>query len=533
MKKIFLSTLLVLCVCIAHAQTISDNYQIGYYFDIDKQAIEGYYDSNYQPNPLFGVDYTIGEDFTPGYYYTLEGEKVEGLIKYSNYNTNFFFKADLDKLEKKIKPDECIGYVIGVDSFTVIQNFNVQRNLGPVQSTKKEFAQVIDRVGKLTFYKHIRLGSQKTIITYLVKEDASSSYVSFPKEVEKFKQVALLYFGTFESLKEGIKKGKYEEVDIPTLVTLLKYKGFYDRNERIYFNSSWDEEQESEYSYYAEIDSIVDSVFHVTYYFANGAKMYDGDFTSFYPHKKRGQFHYYYPDGQIRKEVRFLKNKALSGKDYYPNGKVYRDYIFRDKDLYFRQVYDYEGNALLDATGAGLGLFYDSIQQREITYQYINHLLEGVFYFDSKGRKTYQLSSKNAKVMNEKMIRNKLANDFVYPQDLVKAYQHGFVLLKCIIEPTGRVSEVEMVKSLNPVVDAKVLNFFKVFVNAPSWKPAVHNREKVRQELVIPIDFSIIGFSRYRNHYNDIWMHQNLWMHHHMMNVVPVAPPSMPPAGFH
>ncbi|MDB4334753.1 hypothetical protein OAA06_00180 [bacterium] len=44
--------------------------------------------------------------------------------------------------------------------------------------------------------------------------------------------------------------------------------------------------------YYADIETVVDSGFHLSYRFKNDAKIYDGDITSFYPHAERVSLHF-------------------------------------------------------------------------------------------------------------------------------------------------------------------------------------------------------------------------------------------------
>ena len=45
----------------------------------------------------------------------------------------------------------------------------------------------------------------------------------------------------------------------------------------------------------------------------------------------------------------------------------------------------------------------------------------------------------------------------------------------------------------------------------------LQNKKAVKQEVLIPFDFSIKGFSRYRSNYNYMWIHHNNMMMHQQM----------------
>lgn len=345
----------------AQGQNHLDNYMIGNYFDFNGQLIDGFYDFSYAPEKSLNVSYTINTDYTPGYYYTREGLKIEGWLKYAHSSTSFKFIADDDDKPKKIKADECNGYVIGVDSFAVIENFDVQRSLGAFHSDRREFAEVVDKAGSLTFYKHTRVGSRNINDTYIVKLDSSANYISFPKGGKKFKEAGIEIFGGFEPLRKKMETAYYEE--IPTLIKILKYKKRYDQQRKICFNASWDETDNcKDCSYYAKVESLKDSIFHISYCFKNDVKIYEGNFTSFYPHKRRGDFIFYYPNGDIRKKVNYVNNRPKSAIDYYATSNgIHREYNISEEGIDYKQIYYTDGRRLLDEAGNGKESFYDSM----------------------------------------------------------------------------------------------------------------------------------------------------------------------------
>ena len=511
-----------------YGQIEYDNYQIGNFIDINKNVINGYYDFDYEPDKSLNVAYSIGKDFTTGYYYDLDGVKHVGVLKYTQNNTFFKFKSGEEEKEKTIKPDECIGYVIGVDSFAVIENFDVQRDMGAFHTDKREYAEVVESFNGYTFYKYTKAGTQNILINYLVRLDSSSSLISFPKNSIRFKPLAAEIFGSFIALKENIENGTYDDDDdIPVLIKLLKYNYYFETHRKIYFNSSWDETDDpNKAKYYATIDRIVDLKFHVKYNFINGTKIYEGYFSSFYPHKKEGEFLLFYPNGNVRKKITYANNKPESISEYYSNSNIHRQYIVKDEKLYVDALYTNICESVLNEFGSGREIVFDSARNIEITYEYVNHELSNAYLIDDKNNKIYQVCEKNAKLKAFKSLQGKINLEFKYPIESIKLYNHGFVLIKCIVEPSGITSEIQVIKGVDSFCDNQIANFLSYLKTYNHWKPGKVEGEKVRQEIIIPIDFSIIGFSRYRNNYNFFWMTQHMMMQQQMMK--PPPPPPVP-----
>lgn len=509
-----------------YSQQTPNNSRTGYYIDINNNFIPGYCDQDYDPKEQLFVKFEIGKAFTPGYYYDLLFNKTSGLLLYSQISASPTFTADKNSEVYSLSPKDCSGYVIGADSFGIITNFSVERLLGGFQSNRREFAEVIEKVGNLVFYKHTRNGMNNIVYTYLAKSDTSDEYISFPKIANKFIETCLPVFGEFESLKKQIEQGKYKADDIPVMVKMLKYKWKFDHQERIYYTSSWDEVDDvQKSSYYAVIESVKDSIFHFKYYTNNDISIYDGNYSSFYPDKKTGEFRWFYPNGMIRKTILYQNNNPQLTTIFYPNGNkqavYYTDYV----NTFYKQAFSINGEELIDDTGNGIQLLYDSITFRQITIEYIKHRLTNAYYTDQYGRKIYLQCEKNAEISNFKQFQKQLTKKVEYPLNSIQNYEHGVVLVKCIIEPTGLVSDIQIIKGLNPECNSLILNNFAQMREEKIWKPAMIAKQKVTQEIVIPVDFAVSGFSRYRNNYNYFWMNQNMMMHNNMMQ--PQFPPNI------
>jgi hypothetical protein len=506
--------------CLSFGQNPIPNYEIGHFVDINRQLIKGYSDFDYEPEKSLDVSYVIGDNFTDGYYVDKVGSKIKGLLKYSIKDRDLKFKFKKDDDEKSIKVDECNGYVIGVDTFSVVKNVEITGLFGDSTSENGEFAEIMEKVTSMIFYKFVGANKNGSYEKYIVQKSEASDFLTFPNGNGKFKKMALDIFGSDVVLKAAIENGKYETKDLPAMVKIFKYRKLFERNQNIMYNTSWDEtDNPKESSYYAKIESVKDSVFHLSYFLNNDVKIYEGDFTSFYPHRKRDAFIFYYPNGGIRKRINYTNNKPKNEIEYFLNQNIHRisKQMFTENRRIYDQVNNEQGKSILDENGNGKEIIFDLAQGKEITYEYENHFLENIFYLDKNGEKIYQFCQKNAKLVDLKDLQKSVKDNFNYPAESIEKYHHGYTLVKCIVEPTGLVSEVKLIKGIDVASDSAIIDFLSCLKKQPFWKPGKVDGVNVRQEIIIPIDFSIIDFSAFKNHYYNSWQFHNMMFQQQMM----------------
>lgn len=517
MKFCFTWVFSFLTCCLAISQNIPEHTSLGYFVDLDNKLIEQYTDIFYSPKKKLDVNYTVGKTFTEGYYYDLQGNKINGLIKCSESNTFFQFQSYSYGADKIVRPNFCSAFVLGLDSFVVIQDFDIQRPVGAFHRNKREFVQVIDSIGDLIFYKHIKTTNQDIITTYIVNSKQDPTFVSFSKGPNYFKETALSIFKSFDPLVKKINNGKCYDKQIPGMIKLEKYKYYYDNDKLIYFNAAWDEiGSVKTASYYGKIVSIEDSLFNIEYYTKSGNKIYDGTYYSFIPAKKHGKFHFYYPSGNVRKEITFFHNNIVDVTEFYDNGGIHKKYSYYKEKIKYNAIFDRNEVALLDSLGNGTEILYDSIQQREITYIYKDHFLSTASFLGKKGGINYQTCEKNAKFKSTKKIQSIVKKDISYKQNQLQNDVQGYALVKCIIEPTGLCSSFEIIKSLDDSFDKEITVCFNKFKEKKFWKPASINKIPVRQEIVVPISFTINEYTRQPSNnyfYNNSWMQYNNTMY--------------------
>lgn len=75
-----------------------------------------------------------------------------------------------------------------------------------------------------------------------------------------------------------------------------------------------------------------------------------------------------------------------------------------------------------------------------------------------------------------------------YPQSAVRDGIQGRVMVEFVIGTDGKVTDVKVVKSVSPELDAEAV---KVVSASPKWKPARLKGEKVRCSMTIPVEFRL------------------------------------------
>ncbi len=499
MKSFLILVILFFQSDIIFAQAPNVSNEIGYYFDINDNFIQGYLERDYNPKKKITIKSVLGDDFSTGYYYDSTGEKIVGWIKYSSRNTSFNFKKETENKSEVIKPIACKSYVIGLDSFIVIKDFDISSMFGEFHSKKEAFAEVVDQVGNLTFYKHVQVSNSNVNITFLVKADTTTKLVSFSNNIEMFSKIAPEYFTAFEPLKNKIQNKEYTSEDLPVLIKLLKYKIFFDNGTRIFYNQSWDEINDSiNFNYCAKIISVKDTIFELKYFDKNGLPIRKGNYYSFYPNKKHGEFEWYYTNGSIRKKTNFIKNKEQTITTFFKNSNIHYQYKNNKDDLFFEKVFSKEGVEILNQEGSGVETFYDSLAGRNIIIQFEKNQLKRSYYIQD-GEKIYLLCDKNAKLKITSMLISDTTTYNYYPVKSIKKYNHGFVLFKCLINSDGGLSRTELIKSLDSDCDSAAINYLISLNIRLFWKPGEVDDKKVTQELILPIEFQIGSFSWYRN----------------------------------
>lgn len=87
-----------------------------------------------------------------------------------------------------------------------------------------------------------------------------------------------------------------------------------------------------------------------------------------------------------------------------------------------------------------------------------------------------------------KALMNYLQENIKYPKDAQDAKKEGRVIATFIVEKDGSISNVKIIRSIFPSLDAEAE---RIITGMPKWIPGMQNGETVRVKYTIPIFFSL------------------------------------------
>jgi|WetSurMetagenome_2_1015567.scaffolds.fasta_scaffold56140_3 TonB family protein len=86
-------------------------------------------------------------------------------------------------------------------------------------------------------------------------------------------------------------------------------------------------------------------------------------------------------------------------------------------------------------------------------------------------------------------IMEYLKSTITYPQSAIDNNIHGKVFVSFIVEKTGSVSNIEIVKGIGYGCDEQVVHAIE---NMPSWTPGIIQGQNVNVKMILPIEFKQI-----------------------------------------
>ncbi len=90
---------------------------------------------------------------------------------------------------------------------------------------------------------------------------------------------------------------------------------------------------------------------------------------------------------------------------------------------------------------------------------------------------------------DQRQFLDKWVYDYIkYPQSAMNSGIQGRVIVEFIVEKSGEVSSVEVVKSVDDALDAEAV---KVVKASPKWKPGIKGGVPVRVKISVPIEFKL------------------------------------------
>ena len=81
-----------------------------------------------------------------------------------------------------------------------------------------------------------------------------------------------------------------------------------------------------------------------------------------------------------------------------------------------------------------------------------------------------------------------LLTETTYPEKARKKHIEGTVLVEFIVDKTGNVTNVEVIQSVHPLLDAEAV---RVCEAMPQWKPAYKDGQPVKCYYNLPFNFAL------------------------------------------
>ena len=86
-------------------------------------------------------------------------------------------------------------------------------------------------------------------------------------------------------------------------------------------------------------------------------------------------------------------------------------------------------------------------------------------------------------------FRRFIANAIKYPVEAQMNGIMGKVFVSCVVDKDGSLSDIQVVKSVNPLLDNEAV---RVVRTSPKWKPGLSNGKPVRVSFTFPVSFVLV-----------------------------------------
>jgi len=104
-----------------------------------------------------------------------------------------------------------------------------------------------------------------------------------------------------------------------------------------------------------------------------------------------------------------------------------------------------------------------------------------------------QINSPASCFGGKKQLKEFISREMVYPKHSLNNKIEGKVVLSFIINPDSTASNLNIIESVSPDIDAEAVRIFKKLL----WIPAVYLEKAIPREYILEIDFKIKKYKKY------------------------------------
>ena len=81
-----------------------------------------------------------------------------------------------------------------------------------------------------------------------------------------------------------------------------------------------------------------------------------------------------------------------------------------------------------------------------------------------------------------------LSENIKYPKSALEDSISGRVIISFIVEKNGKISDVQVARSVHPSLDEEAARVVKMM---PKWTPGIQNGKPVRVRFTLPVNFKL------------------------------------------
>ena len=235
-----------------------------------------------------------------------------------------------------------------------------------------------------------------------------------------------------------------------------------------YYDGNWRRTSESLCAFYRTITK--NNQGYVVEYFDNDRiRIESGEYSSLTPVVRNGRFSRYYKNGAKKSEYSYVRD-SLNGDAvlYYENG------VIQEKSTYVRNLKE------------GLSMEYMEDSTLVVTKEYKHGVVVKEKYpfrlatdstnFDSDIVKNKDLILPHFPNGDDAMTKF-IDKNLVYPSEARRQEIHGEVITQFVVEVDGRLTDIQVIQSVHPLLDNEALRVAKLM---PKWVPALKKGKPIK-----------------------------------------------------
>lgn len=86
----------------------------------------------------------------------------------------------------------------------------------------------------------------------------------------------------------------------------------------------------------------------------------------------------------------------------------------------------------------------------------------------------------------DEALKKYIADNIIYPEQAKKANIQGTVFMRYIVDENGNVSNVEVLRGVDPLLDNEAIRVVK---SIPTWKPGMQSGKPIKVQMSVPVKF--------------------------------------------